>query len=86
MRLKRLVNLAFVSVRHLSKVKMSANDAPAPPAVWTPPAKIEELYAATAGNQFAAINAPTAGPRVEQALPVGSAPFQLYSLATPNGK
>jgi len=64
---------------------MSTNDAPAAP-VWTPPAKIEDLYASTAGNQFAAINAPTAGPRVEQDLPVGSAPFQLYSLATPNGQ
>jgi len=54
--------------------------------VWKPPAKIEELFASTGGNQFAAINAPTAGPRVEQDLPVGSAPFQLYSLATPNGQ
>lgn len=34
---------------------------------------------------FAAINAPTAGARVEKELPVGDAPFQLYSLATPNG-
>ena len=37
------------------------------------------------GNQFAAINAPTAGARVQQDLEVGSAPFQLYSLGTPNG-
>ena len=34
---------------------------------------------------FAAINAPTAGPRKELALPVGKHPFQLYSLGTPNG-
>lgn len=53
---------------------------------WKPPAKIEELYAKTAGNQFAAINAPTSGARVQQALPEGSAALQLYSLATPNGK
>lgn len=52
---------------------------------WKPPAKIEELYANTAGNKFAAINAPTAGARVEQALPDGPAPLQLYSLSTPNG-
>jgi len=56
-----------------------------PSALWTPPAKIEELYAATAGNQFASINRPTAGSRTEQALPDGGSPFQLYSLATPNG-
>lgn len=30
-------------------------------------------------------NRPTAGARFEQKLPVGKAPFQLYSLGTPNG-
>src|SRR5699024_7254486 len=30
-------------------------------------------------------NRPTAGERFEQTLPVGEAPFQLYSLGTPNG-
>ncbi|PIC75845.1 glutathione-dependent disulfide-bond oxidoreductase, partial [Sporosarcina sp. P19] len=30
-------------------------------------------------------NRPTAGERFEQKLPVGEAPFQLYSLGTPNG-
>ncbi len=30
-------------------------------------------------------NRPTAGSRFEQELPVGEAPFQLYSLGTPNG-
>jgi len=30
-------------------------------------------------------NRPTAGERFEQKLPVGDAPFQLYSLGTPNG-
>lgn len=30
-------------------------------------------------------NRPTAGPRFEQHLPVGEAPYQLYSLGTPNG-
>jgi len=52
---------------------------------WKPPAKIEELFAATAGNKFAAINSPVAGAREEKELPVGSAPVQLYSLFTPNG-
>lgn len=30
-------------------------------------------------------NHPTAGSRYEQTLPVGEAPFQVYSLGTPNG-
>eukprot|EP00600_Ochromonadales_sp_CCMP1393_P008759 CAMPEP_0174970958 /NCGR_PEP_ID=MMETSP0004_2-20121128/9711_1 /TAXON_ID=420556 /ORGANISM="Ochromonas sp., Strain CCMP1393" /LENGTH=295 /DNA_ID=CAMNT_0016220825 /DNA_START=47 /DNA_END=934 /DNA_ORIENTATION=- len=53
---------------------------------WTPPANIEELFASSAGNKWGAINAPTAGAREEKALPDGSAPVQLYSLATPNGQ
>ena len=52
---------------------------------WKPPAKIEDLFAATAGNKFAAINSPIAGAREEKELPVGTAPVQLYSLFTPNG-
>ncbi|TVP90394.1 glutathione-dependent disulfide-bond oxidoreductase [Alkalibacterium sp.] len=35
-------------------------------------------------NQFG--NQPVAGSRFEQTLPVGEAPFQLYSLGTPNGQ
>ena len=37
------------------------------------------------GGQFASINRPFAGARFERALPSGKHPFQLYSLATPNG-
>ncbi len=37
------------------------------------------------GGKFANINRPTAGAREERELPVGEHPFQLYSLATPNG-
>ena len=48
-----------------------------PPKVWT--------HDAPSGGQFANINAPTAGARVQRALPVGKHPLQLYSLATPNG-
>lgn len=47
-----------------------------PPAVWT---NVES------GGRFAAINRPSAGAREERDLPVGEHPFQLYSLATPNG-
>ncbi|KAH9188179.1 hypothetical protein AeNC1_009840 [Aphanomyces euteiches] len=52
---------------------------------WTPPNKIEDLFAAAAGNKFASINSPEAGARVQEDLPVGKAPLQLYSLGTPNG-
>jgi GST-like protein len=48
-----------------------------PPAVWT--------HDAESGGRFASINRPTAGAREEKALPQGGHPFQLYSLATPNG-
>jgi len=54
--------------------------------VWKPPPKIEEIFAATGGNKFSAINSPVAGPRTQQDLPAGTAPIQLYSLATPNGQ
>ncbi len=48
-----------------------------PPKVWT--------WDKENGGQFAGINAPTAGARFEQELPVGKHPIQLYSLGTPNG-
>ena len=48
-----------------------------PPAVWT--------WNKENGGRFAAINRPIAGPTKEQPLQVGKHPFQLYSLATPNG-
>mmetsp|Transcript_171019 Transcript_171019/g.548023 ORF Transcript_171019/g.548023 Transcript_171019/m.548023 type:complete len:312 (+) Transcript_171019:56-991(+) len=54
-------------------------------AKWIPPERIEDLYKATDGNSFTGINQPTAGPRSESPLPRGETPFQLYSLATPNG-
>jgi GST-like protein len=38
------------------------------------------------GGQFASINRPVAGPTHDHQLPVGNHPFQLYSLATPNGQ
>jgi GST-like protein len=49
-----------------------------PPKVW----KWEQ----PSGGQFASINRPIAGPTHKKALPVGKHPFQLYSLATPNGQ
>jgi GSH-dependent disulfide-bond oxidoreductase len=48
-----------------------------PPAVWT--------WERESGGQFASINRPVAGPTHDKDLPVGKHPYQLYSLATPNG-
>ena len=48
-----------------------------PPEVWT--------WDAKNGGEFASINRPIAGPTHDKELPVGEHPFQLYSLATPNG-
>ena len=48
-----------------------------PPTVWT--------WDAESGGRFASINRPIAGPTHDKDLPVGEHPFQLYSLATPNG-
>ena len=52
-------------------------------AVYTPP-KIWTWNKAN-GGQFANINRPIAGSTHDKDLPVGRHPFQLYSLATPNG-
>ncbi len=54
-----------------------ADAAYTPPAVWSADT--------VSGGRFASINRPTAGAREERELPVGAHPFQLYSLATPNG-
>lgn len=48
-----------------------------PPKVWT--------FDAANGGQFANINRPVAGATHDKELPVGKHPFQVYSLATPNG-
>ena len=56
---------------------MSQDNDYTPPAVWT--------WEKASGGQFASINRPIAGPTHDKSLPVGRHPFQLYSLATPNG-
>ncbi|MDR9393838.1 glutathione-dependent disulfide-bond oxidoreductase [Roseovarius sp. SYSU LYC5161] len=48
-----------------------------PPEVWT--------WQEEGGGTFASINRPVAGATHDRELPVGRHPFQLYSLATPNG-
>ena len=50
---------------------------------YTPP-KVWE-WDAESGGKFASINRPIAGATHDKELPVGEHPFQLYSLATPNG-
>ncbi len=49
-----------------------------PPRVWA--------WNKSNGGAFASTNRPIAGATHEKALPVGRHPFQLYSLATPNGQ
>ena len=48
-----------------------------PPTVWE--------WENESGGTFASINRPIAGSTHEKELPKGEHPFQLYSLATPNG-
>ncbi|KZX84012.1 glutathione-dependent disulfide-bond oxidoreductase, partial [Oleiphilus sp. HI0009] len=54
-----------------------SHDVYEPPKVWAP----EEGN----GGKFANINRPTSGATHDKELPSGDHPFQLYSLATPNG-
>ena len=56
---------------------MSQDSDYTPPKVWT--------WEKESGGHFASINRPVAGPTHDKELPVGKHPFQLYSLATPNG-
>ena len=49
-----------------------------PPKVW--------IWNKESGGRFANINRPIAGSTHDEPLPVGKHPFQLYSLATPNGQ
>jgi GST-like protein len=48
-----------------------------PPKIWQKDVE--------SGGQFASINRPVSGATHQKNLPVGKQPFQLYSLATPNG-
>lgn len=52
-------------------------------ASYTPPTVWE--WTEESGGKWGAINRPVAGATHEKELPVGKHPFQLYSLATPNG-
>ncbi|WP_372833822.1 glutathione-dependent disulfide-bond oxidoreductase [Puniceibacterium confluentis] len=52
-------------------------DSYTPPKVWT--------HDAESGGTFASINRPVSGPTHDKDMPIGQHPFQLYSMATPNG-
>ncbi len=54
-----------------------SNDIYTPPDVWK--------WESESGGAFASINRPIAGATHDKELPIGKHPFQLYSLATPNG-
>lgn len=53
-------------------------DSYTPPEVWT--------WDRENGGKFASTNRPVAGATHDKDLPVGEHPYQLYSLATPNGQ
>jgi GST-like protein len=53
-------------------------DSYTPPKVW--------IWDKENGGKFASTNRPIAGATHDKDLPVGQHPFQLYSLATPNGQ
>ncbi len=53
------------------------SDTYTPPKVWT--------WDQENGGEWASTNRPIAGATHDKELPVGDHPFQLYSLATPNG-
>lgn len=57
--------------------KSPSSPAYEPPKVWT--------WESESGGRFAKINRPVAGATHDKDLPRGDHPFQLYSLATPNG-
>jgi len=56
---------------------MSKSNEYEPPKVWT--------WDKDGGGRFSNINRPISGATHDKELPVGEHPFQLYSLATPNG-
>ncbi|CAK9047583.1 Disulfide-bond oxidoreductase YghU (GSH-dependent disulfide-bond oxidoreductase YghU) (GST N2-2) (Organic hydroperoxidase), partial [Durusdinium trenchii] len=76
--------------RGLSSLKRGSAAKNKMAAEWEAPSVITKLYpekfAANSMELKPTGNAPVAGPRVEKALEKGSARFQLYSVATPNGQ
>ncbi len=56
---------------------MNGESSYTPPKVWK--------WDSENGGKFANINRPIAGATHDKELPIGRHPFQLYSLATPNG-
>jgi len=56
---------------------MSEDTSYTPPKVWT--------WDKENGGQWASLNRPISGATHDKVLPQGDHPFQLYSLATPNG-
>jgi GST-like protein len=62
----------------MKEARMSENSDYVLPEVWT--------WDEPSGGTWASTNRPIAGPTHDKELPVGQHPFQLYSLATPNGQ
>jgi GST-like protein len=62
----------------MKEARMSEKSDYVLPEVWT--------WDEPSGGTWASTNRPIAGPTHDKELPVGQHPFQLYSLATPNGQ
>eukprot|EP00035_Acanthoeca_spectabilis_P034221 m.27753 g.27753 ORF g.27753 m.27753 type:complete len:311 (+) comp6472_c0_seq1:213-1145(+) len=75
---RAVVGEVKVSAQRLSTTAAAANGG----YVWKQPAKVEELFPILPEST----NRPTAGARTDKPVPIGAAPIQLYSLATPNGQ
>jgi GST-like protein len=71
------VHNGATSKKWLEQCRMTETNDYNPPEIWA--------WDAENGGHFASINRPVAGATHDKALPVGKHPFQLYSLATPNG-
>jgi GST-like protein len=71
------VHNGAISDKWLEQCRLTEKHDYTPPEIWT--------WDAENGGHFASINRPVAGATHNKALPIGNHPFQLYSLATPNG-
>jgi GSH-dependent disulfide-bond oxidoreductase len=72
-----MTNKKPYGANRMSDAAVTEPSAYTPPKVWT--------WNKENGGRFASVNRPIAGPTHDKELPVGRHPFQLYSLATPNG-
>jgi len=74
-----LVGLPLLQKRHTNQITGGEDTK-----VWTPPAKVEDVFHVTQANAFTGLNSNKSGARTEKPLATTNAPIQLYSMLTPN--